>query len=213
MLTSPKVRLGSKEYTLGRTEASNGAQRAAKNASPGAMLSKPGNLWAGPAGGLAPASMSKTIVEPGGSQWPQYLNSLKNVVVEGPGSQAYATAGYSSVPSIKKPLVSAKKANIMGLAKGFPGRGRAPTGFGHQNFGYRVAGGQAEPPSNRRGTKQLRSDSPRHQEYGNQLAAKEEMFQRVICQTQISAGSGGGSASPPARADSRSGQATRHNIK
>ena len=97
--------------------------------------------------------MSTTIVEPVRSQWPPYLNSLKNVFVEDPVHQAQSAVGYSSVPSIKKPLASAKKANITGLSKGLPGRGRAGTGCSHQNFGYRAAGSKAEAPSHKRGTK------------------------------------------------------------
>ena len=77
--------------------------------------------------------------------WPHYLNSLKNVEVSEPSSQAqYPSSGYSSQPSIKKPLASAKKANITGLSKGFPNRVQPSTGASYQNLAQRKQYGRIE---------------------------------------------------------------------
>ena len=71
-------------------------------------------------------------------KWPQYLNTLKNVEVSEPSSHfQYPSSGYSSQPSIKHSIVSAKKANVTGVFKGFPNRGLMPQGASYQNLALR----------------------------------------------------------------------------
>ena len=224
---SPKARLGSKDCLSGVPATTGIAQKMMKRTSPTAAQASTGSPRMPPALARAPGPLSTTIAEPSGSKWPQcpqYLNSLKNVVVEDSGSQYFSTIGHNSNTSIKKPLASAKKANIAGLARGYPGRGRAAAGSGHQNFAnrysrYKQPAGQGAPQTHARGMKQLRSDSPRHQDHNNQLKSKQDIFNRIICETQISAVSGGGSTSPNSRhqnqvlrADGKSGHSNGHQI-